>query len=143
MVRDASLCGPHCRGYCAAAVACSGRFSAIGIDAEVHERLPAGVIDIVARDRESKWIEAQARDGIHWDRVLFSAKETVYKAWSSIMNVWLGFEDVYVAIDPSSGRFSAYLEIPAAIIRGRSIDTFEGLFLVERNLILTAITLPV
>src|SRR5689334_18679792 len=66
----------HCRGYRAAAVALQRDVLTVGIDAEVHEGLPAGVLGQVAVDRERAWL-AEAPGGVHWDRLLFSAKESV------------------------------------------------------------------
>jgi 4'-phosphopantetheinyl transferase EntD len=101
----------HCAGYCAAAVARSGEVSALGIDAEVHAPLPEGVLDLVSLASERERIAALA-DGaarsVHWDRVLFSAKESVYKAWFPLTRRWLGFEeaDIELRLD---GTFEATL----------------------------------
>ena len=43
-----------------------------------------------------------------WDRLLFSAKESVYKAWFPLTGRWLGFEDADVTITPD-GTFTARL----------------------------------
>ena len=45
---------------------------------------------------------------VHWDRVLFSAKESVYKAWFPLTRRWLGFEqaDIELRLD---GTFEAML----------------------------------
>ena len=70
----------HCKGYCAAAVAKRRDILSIGIDAEPDEQLPPGVLEQVALAEERAWL-ATARPGVHWDRLLFSAKESVFKAW--------------------------------------------------------------
>ena len=48
---------------------------------------------------ERQWL-AGAPAGIHWDRLIFSAKESVYKAWYPLARRWLGFEEAAVSIDP-------------------------------------------
>ncbi|HET9169447.1 MAG TPA: 4'-phosphopantetheinyl transferase superfamily protein [Actinospica sp.] len=101
----------HCAGYCAAAVARSGDVSALGIDAEVHAPLPEGVLDLISLDSERERIAALAGGvpkTLHWDRVLFSAKESVYKAWFPLTRRWLGFEeaDIELRLD---GTFEARL----------------------------------
>jgi 4'-phosphopantetheinyl transferase EntD len=101
----------HCAGYCAAAVARSGEVSALGIDAEVHAALPEGVLDLISLESERALL-AELTDrvpgAVHWDRVLFSAKESVYKAWFPLTRRWLGFEqaDIELRMD---GTFEARL----------------------------------
>ena len=101
----------HCAGYCAAAVARSGEVSALGIDAEVHAPLPEGVLELISLESERALIARLAERGpgtVHWDRVLFSAKESVYKAWFPLTRRWLGFEqaDIELRLD---GTFEARL----------------------------------
>ena len=85
----------HCAGYRAAAVAHSCDFSALGLDAEPHHPLPAGVLKIIALKQEQDNLAALAAadSATCWDRVLFCAKETLYKAWFPLTGRWLGFED--------------------------------------------------
>jgi len=45
-----------------------------GHDAEIDEALPAGSSDNVLRDEERIWL-SRAPGGVHWGRVMFSAKE--------------------------------------------------------------------
>jgi len=71
----------HCEGYCAAAIGMRDRLVAIGIDAEPNDALPSGLLDLIARDEEQSWLREQRHAGIRWDRLLFSAKESIYKAW--------------------------------------------------------------
>jgi 4'-phosphopantetheinyl transferase EntD len=108
----------HCAGYCAAAVARSGEVSALGIDAEVHAPLPEGVLDLISLESERALLAeltGRVPGAVHWDRVLFSAKESVYKAWFPLTRRWLGFEqaDIELRMD---GTFEARLlntEAPA------------------------------
>ncbi|CAG6399113.1 4'-phosphopantetheinyl transferase superfamily protein [Streptomyces cocklensis] len=86
----------HCDGYRAAAVARSTDILTLGIDAEPHDRLPEGVLDaIVATDTERAALASltQRAPAVHWDRLLFSAKETVYKAWYPFHRRMLGFNE--------------------------------------------------
>ncbi len=41
--------------------------------------------------------------GPSWDRLLFSAKESVYKAWFPLTGRWLGFEEAAITINPADG----------------------------------------
>ena len=126
----------HCRGYRAAAVASSESILAIGIDAEPDGPLPEGVERRVLRDEERRWL-ADAPAGVAWDRVIFSAKESIYKAWFPLVGRWLGFDDAIVSIDPGTGRFHAKLLVDCP----PPLREFAGRFLVEEGLVLTAIVL--
>jgi 4'-phosphopantetheinyl transferase EntD len=125
----------HCTGYRAAAVAHAAEMLTIGIDAEPHAALPEGVARRVLDAAELRWT-AGAPAEVHWQRLIFSAKESVYKAWFPLARSWLGFEDATVAIDPAAGTFHARLliEPPCGVPA-----EFPGRFLVEDGLVLTAI----
>ena len=131
----------HCTGYCAAAVAHRTRFVTIGIDAEIHDKLPEGTLDLVALSRECEWLQSSPNDGIHWDRVLFSVKESIYKAWFPIAGKWLGFKDVLVSFDPSSRRFRARLLVSGPVVKGRTLTHFSGRYVIVAGRVLTAVSL--
>jgi 4'-phosphopantetheinyl transferase EntD len=131
----------HCAGYCAAAVARRDAIATLGIDAEIHDALPTGVIRIVARDEEREWIDARRGDGLHWDRVLFSAKESVFKAWFPIARRWLGFADASVRFDPDRDAFCARLVTERVAIGGRETTCFDGRYLVDRGYVWTAVAI--
>jgi enterobactin synthetase component D / holo-[acyl-carrier protein] synthase len=133
----------HCRGYRAAAVARLGDLAALGIDAEPNGPLPDGVEEAVASERERKHfyrlsVEAPA---VSWGRLLFSAKESVYKAWYPLTGRWLGFEDADLLIDRESHSFRARL-----LVDGRRNDggppltEMTGRFAAGRGLVVTAVT---
>jgi 4'-phosphopantetheinyl transferase EntD len=131
----------HCLGYRAAAVAMQLEVLTVGIDAEIHGALPSGVLDQVCVDRERAWLEGAPR-GLHWDRLLFSVKESVYKAWFPLTGRWLGFEETMVTFDPVGGTFQAQLLVTPPVVSGRYLTGFNGRFLVRDGLILTAIAVP-
>jgi 4'-phosphopantetheinyl transferase EntD len=126
----------HCRGYRAAAVAFREAVITLGIDAEPHAPLPAGVARRVLGDEERHWLEG-APEGAHWDRVIFSAKDSIYKAWFPLTGRWLGFDDAVITIDAEGGCFWARLLVdgPAPLRK------LTGRFLIEDALVLTAIAL--
>ena len=130
----------HCSGYCAAAVAMQADCLSLGIDAEVHDLIPDGVLEQVASDRERAWIE-HAPAGIHWDRLLFSAKESVYKAWYPLTGGWLNFSDVSVIVEPRRQLFRARLISTTAAASGQPTE-FTGQFRVQGGHLFTAVVLP-
>jgi 4'-phosphopantetheinyl transferase EntD len=125
----------HCAGYRAAVVARSGELRGVGIDAEPHAALPSDMLDFVLRgDERARLLALAGADpGRHWDRIVFCAKEAVYKAWFPLTGRWLDFEDVSIAVH-LDGTFGARL-------LGAGPDDLDGRWKVERGLILTAISL--
>ncbi|MFE3401029.1 4'-phosphopantetheinyl transferase family protein [Streptomyces anulatus] len=84
----------HCNGYRAAALARATDVLSLGIDAEPHAQLPSGVRELVTLPAERERIGPPVPEGtdeIHWDRVLFSAKESVFKTWYPVTGVELDF----------------------------------------------------
>ena len=81
----------HTEGLRAALVGRSSRWLSLGIDAEPATPLPEGVFNTIARPEEQRRIHRLARaEGIaHVDKVLFSAKETTYKAWFPLTHRFL------------------------------------------------------
>ncbi|MDA3648369.1 4'-phosphopantetheinyl transferase superfamily protein [Saccharopolyspora indica] len=133
----------HCAGYRAAVVAHQEKVQSLGIDAEPHEALPDGVLDAVSLPTERTHLtELSTADPTrHWDRILFSCKETVYKTWYPITREWLGFEDARLELRPD-GTFTAGLIKTGADQAGRPLTAFTGRWLVANDLILTAIAFP-
>ncbi|MFD7094673.1 4'-phosphopantetheinyl transferase [Streptomyces xanthophaeus] len=132
----------HCAGYRAAAVARSADAAAIGIDAEPHRPLPAGVLDTIALPREQRSVRAltDRSPATPWDRILFSAKESVFKAWYPLTEQELAFEEADIEIDGTTGDFSARLLRPGPVVGGRRIEVFTGRWLARDGLVMTAVT---
>jgi 4'-phosphopantetheinyl transferase EntD len=131
----------HCAGYRASAVARACDVVTIGLDAEPHDTLPDGVLGAIAYGDEKVRLAAlaAARPDVCWDRMLFCAKESVYKAWFPLTRRWLGFEEASVTIDPVSRTFAARLLVDGPVVNGAVVTGFEGRWLVSDGLITTAI----
>jgi 4'-phosphopantetheinyl transferase EntD len=134
----------HCDGYRACAVAHVDDLATLGVDAEPNQPLPDGLLGDIALPEEREWLRhlAGQAPGTHWDRLLFSIKESVYKAWFPLAERWLGFEDAVVSIDRQRGSFSAHLLVPGPRLDGRELRGFRGSWLVADGLVLAAIALP-
>ncbi|MFF1731091.1 4'-phosphopantetheinyl transferase [Streptomyces sp. NPDC058247] len=137
----------HCPGYRAAAVAPRTRLLSLGIDAEPHEPLPAGVLDLVADPVERAALARLARThpGIHWDTLLFSAKESVFKAWFPLMGSWLDFTDARLHFRPWDAAFDVRVLLPgppAPPLAGQSAITprFLGSWRIARGILATSVT---
>lgn len=131
----------HCAGYRAAAVARATDLVTIGIDAEPNEPLPGGVLELVSMPQERARLAAiaSAIPGVAWDRLLFSAKESVYKAWNPLTGSFLDFDGADITIDPTAGTFVARLLVPGAIVAGGARGELSGRFVVRGGLAVTAV----
>ncbi|QUQ68519.1 4'-phosphopantetheinyl transferase family protein [Kutzneria sp. CA-103260] len=115
----------HCAGYRAAALAWDRDIVTIGIDAEPDEPLPEGVHEAIALPSELS---------VH-GRLLFSAKESVYKAWFPLARKFLDFSEAELSF--GDGTFSARILVPGPV-RG-----FEGRWLIKDGFVVTAIVVTV
>ena len=131
----------HCDGYRAAAIGSSDVFTAIGIDAEPHAPLPDGVLARVASESERAALALLATRAPEfcWDRMLFSAKEAVFKAWSPATGRWLGFTDAELELG-QDGWFAARLLEAGPLAGARPLPTYHGFWAVSRGLLVTAVT---
>jgi 4'-phosphopantetheinyl transferase EntD len=131
----------HCDGYRACAVARSSEIVTVGIDAEPNAALPDGLLADIARPEELPWLRRLELDlpQVHWDRLLFSAKESVYKAWFPLAKRWLGFEDAVIVFDPSTGTFTARLLVSGPPLADEPLRGFSGRWVVRDGIIATAI----
>ena len=116
----------------------------MGIDAEPHGVLPDGVLGAISLPVERHEIVALPAD-LHWDRILFCAKEATYKAWFPLTQRWLGFEDAHISFEVDStgttGRFVSRILIDPAALAGPPLTELAGRWSVADGLALTAIVL--
>lgn len=134
----------HCEGFRGAVVGRAGDVRSVGIDAEPHDELPKGVLDAISLPVERHQLAALPA-ALHWDRILFCAKEATYKAWFPLTHRWLGFEDAHItfAVDGSgaAGTFSSSVLIDPSAESGPPLNTLRGRWSVRDGLALTAIVL--
>ncbi|MCB0949010.1 MAG: 4'-phosphopantetheinyl transferase [Mycobacterium sp.] len=134
----------HCEGFRGAAVGRREEVRSVGIDAEPHDVLPRGVLDAISLPVERQELRTLPPD-VHWDRVLFCAKEATYKAWFPLTRRWLGFEDAHIVFDVDasgqSGTFTSEILIDAAALSGPPLTTMAGRWSVRTGIALTAIVL--
>ncbi|MGW4891832.1 4'-phosphopantetheinyl transferase family protein [Kitasatospora sp. NPDC004240] len=133
----------HCAGYRAAAVARTGDLHSLGVDAEPDEPLPEGVLGTIALPSEREQVTALlATDRqVSWDRLLFSAKEAVYKAWFPLAGQFLDFSEAELSLAPD-GTFRARLLVPGPTVDGRPLEGFTGRWATRDGLLATAIAVP-
>ena len=117
----------HCDGYRACAVARARDVVALGIDAEPNAPLPSRMVERIASARERRWL-ADQRPATHFDRLLFSAKESVYKVIFPLAGWSPSWDDVEVDFDVASGTFRADVRGEPSELAGRwtALDGFLG-----------------
>lgn len=133
----------HCDGYRACALARAATVRTVGLDAEPDLPLPDGVLRMVSLPPERDMLDelAAGTPGPAWDRLLFCAKEAVYKAWYPLAGRWLDFSEAAVTFDPD-GTFQARLLVPGPHVDGRELTAFTGRWTRAHGLLATVITLP-
>ncbi|MFJ9624023.1 4'-phosphopantetheinyl transferase [Streptomyces sp. NPDC101181] len=141
----------HCGGYRAAALARSTDVLSLGIDAEPHAPLPVDVRALVALPEERERIgppEAEGTDAVHWDRVLFSAKESVFKVWYPVTRVELDFKEADLTFSQEHGEESGRTKdgvaggsFAARLLRTDPAlpTTLEGRWRIEDGVVATAV----
>ncbi|MCS4490941.1 4'-phosphopantetheinyl transferase [Corynebacterium sp. ES2794-CONJ1] len=123
----------HTDGLRAAVVAPRSRVRSMGLDAEIAEHLPEGILGSIARRGELAQLEQLRKQGITCaDRLLFCAKEATYKAWFPLTHRWLGFEQAEIDIR-LDGNFVSYL-----LVRPTPVPFIEGRWMIADGYIIAA-----
>lgn len=134
----------HCEGFRGAAVGRRDEVRSVGIDAEPHGVLPDGVLDAISLPVERHEL-GELPEHVHWDRILFCAKEATYKVWYPLTRRWLGFEDAHIrfAVDGSghAGTFTSEILIDPEALSGPPLTALTGRWSVRNGIALTAIVL--
>ncbi len=128
----------HCDGYRAAVLGYAMQVRSVGIDAEPNGPLPNGVLDAVSLPAEREWLTSAEPAPVHWDRLLFCAKEATYKAWFPLTGRWLGFEDAHITFTAGAestggigGTFRSRLLVPGDTTDGGApLASFDGRWIV-------------
>ncbi|MEA2589476.1 MAG: hypothetical protein QOH66_2403 [Actinomycetota bacterium] len=147
----------HCRGYVAAAVVSSDHLTALGIDAEERGAVGSELESFLCTPAEMQ--RYRACEQASWRTLLFSAKESVFKALYPLRHFELEFSDLEVVLEPfreaeqgeqepsfrmvPQGRFSVS-PAPGLPFRSLAVDLerIQGRFLVDERHVFTTAWLP-
>lgn len=141
----------HTHDLVAAAVIRESEARAVGIDLEqqgrVREHLFPRVLTPAERDRMSALAEDARRN---LATLIFSAKESVYKALNPLLKRYIGFQEVEVMLDArafaapnatgSSGPFWIRATAPAGL--GMDLQEVRGCFWQDPDYVFTIVLLP-
>jgi 4'-phosphopantetheinyl transferase EntD len=108
----------HCAGLVAAAVAHRRDLWGLGIDAEPCDELEADLVPYLCIEEERDWT-ARHRGEAPWSRIMFSAKESVYKCVSPPTGIFLEFSDVCLQLrrDGTFGATSPLIDLSKVVGR--------------------------
>jgi 4'-phosphopantetheinyl transferase EntD len=123
----------HTDTWCAAAIARTTEVRSLGIDLETATPLKQALWRRVCTPSEREWLESLADPGLS-GKILFSAKESVYKCQYPITTTFLGFHAVEIEI--ADGAFEATFRQDVGEVRQG--DVIRGRYLVEEGLVASA-----
>jgi 4'-phosphopantetheinyl transferase EntD len=126
-------------GYCAVAVAHRRIAFGLGLDAEPRLPLPSEVWSLVLDEEELRDAHRAAEPGVY-SRMVFSAKETTYKALFPACKRFLEFSDVHVDLLPRQGIFFSEL-VGSAGALGLSAKRLMGRIVVDDEILVTGMIL--
>ena len=131
----------HCGDLAGAIVAHRFYFGGLGIDFEPRVPLHAETLSMICTPGETEWLDATAEDQRLMNaKLLFSAKESVYKCiWPSIRR-FVDFSEITVEIEPGAGKFRAkpnHNGLPPGIFA-----ELNGRFYLYKGWIMTIASLP-
>nr|WP_256430770.1 4'-phosphopantetheinyl transferase superfamily protein [Plantibacter sp. CFBP 8804] len=135
----------HCPGFTIAAVGHVGVASAIGIDVEVHRPVHPAVAATIVCGSEASMLTrlASSHPAVAWSAVLWSVKESVFKAWYPLTGRWVDYTACEVVIHPDRGSFDARVVVPAGrTARSTTPRTFAGRWSVVGTHLCSVVIVP-
>ena len=138
----------HTRGYCAAAVAKATALAGVGIDAEQWKPLSERALArICAPDEVERLRALPDHRPEEWGAVVFSAKESLYKAYFPLTETFIGFRDATLTLQPetrNTGHFEATLTRadPPSAANQRHFEGRYQLLETPTPLVVTGLVIP-
>ncbi len=87
-------------------------------------------------------VQGGAQPDVAWERLLFSAKESIYKAWFALTRTWLDFTGCELTVRSDDGTFTGRVLAPGHDAGGRMIERFDGRWTIHDRHILTVVWEP-
>jgi len=130
----------HSEGIAAAAVGLDKDISGVGIDIENLSRsVNFNIRRHVCVETERKYLESLSHDQANLDlRIIFSAKESIFKCLFPVSRTYLYFHDATVTIDKKNSGFSFIVSKACAGITREGFQ-HSGTFTINENLLLTSV----
>ncbi len=126
----------HTNSVCLALAAHKRDVRSIGVDVEPYEALEQGLIANICNSEEMQWLDKQpASHRNHLAKIIFSAKECIYKCQYPLTKQMLTFHAVHIQINKSAGTFCATFKHASGVFH--TGYTLQGRFFTGQGLILT------
>jgi 4'-phosphopantetheinyl transferase EntD len=134
----------HTRGFCGVALARREFSKAIGVDAEVRERVSNDLWPIILTPAESALLDSLPdNEKVTFAAITFSAKEAFYKCQFSLTGSWLDFDDVEIALAWESANRGTFTVIQRRSVESNSPNaSFAGKFRIDGDLVATGVFVP-
>lgn len=122
----------HCQDYCLAACCVAGSIQGLGIDVEPLAPLKPGLGNYIQSELETRFLETHPEIP---ERLIFSAKESLFKCFYPLVKRYFGFHAVELMIDPINQSFGfietgeIQLKLPRGFVfSGHYLTTHSHLF---------------
>ncbi|MBT77545.1 MAG: 4'-phosphopantetheinyl transferase [Chromatiales bacterium] len=129
----------HCGSLAAAAVARRQDLGALGIDLESDHPLDQALLTMICRAEEIERLQASSQPLLN-AKLIFSAKESIYKCIWPTLRHFVDFQDVGIRMDTVAGTFAPLHwtdSLPNAVIQ-----PIAGRYLLRNGWIMTAAWIP-
>jgi 4'-phosphopantetheinyl transferase EntD len=124
----------HCQDFCFAACCTLGEIQGLGIDVEPLAPLRTGVDSYIHNKREDSFLQTHPELP---ERLIFSAKESLYKCYYPSIKRYFGFHTVELTIDPVNQRFHFTQSAETQLELPRNLN-FYGRYLTNQSHLFTA-----
>lgn len=124
----------HCNDSCVAACAKEGVIVSLGLDVEPLEPLKPGINCYIETDDEREFMQRHPELP---PRLIFSAKESLYKCYYPLVERFFGFHSVVLDIDISRQQYR-FRPSAACKIDFPQNHTFHGRYLITGNHLYTS-----
>ncbi|MCH8150506.1 MAG: 4'-phosphopantetheinyl transferase superfamily protein [Planctomycetes bacterium] len=132
----------HTDDCCGAAVAARGKIMGIGLDIESAEPLDERLWCLLITDPERSWLQKRnPTERSHLAKLIFSAKECLFKCQFPIVRRWLEFTDVAINLHLESGVFTVNIH-PSVERVEPDCEGLTGRFLFADSKIFTGMVWP-
>ena len=130
----------HSEGFAAVAVGLTKDVSGIGIDLEsLSKVVDFNIMRHVCVENERKFLDSLSPEHATRNlRIIFSAKESIFKCFFPISQTYLHFQDAEIIIDEKNYEFTFILSKACSGITSVGFQHF-GKYLIKSDLLLTSI----
>jgi 4'-phosphopantetheinyl transferase EntD len=131
----------HADNYCAAVAALRSNVRGIGLDAEVRTRVHRKLWKQIAGEHEIAWLDRaqHEQEALLHAALLFSGKETFYKAQFCVTKAWVGFHDAaFRLLGPEQFEIELLVDVTDAFAKG---TRFSGKYVVLDEHVVTGMVI--